>query len=272
MEAALTVVAITDTTGRKTSRVGGRTTSEPPVNNNGGGYYGPQVNQRVPAAVATAAVVDDTTAGQEWRKERYLSARPKVHVFFPKPTVVPVAAAAAVAVSTTVDQQEPPKEPTSSLFLSRKVYVVFPKTSLVPVAAAASVAVRTTVDQEEWPEEPIDHNCLETGRRLRALLESSEKVPENVESVDKIWGMCCQWLAMDKRSCHGMTPYRARLSTSNEMITAIGHRLDLHNTDEAPCEDCKHSFKVVCMFEHTRDDGVERQVCGGCHGGYKEST
>jgi hypothetical protein len=270
MEAALTVVAITDTTGRKTSRVGGRTTSEPPVNNNGGGYYGPQVNQRVPAAVATAAVVDDTTAGQEWRKERYLSARPKVHVFFPKPTVVPVAAAAAVAVSTTVDQQEPPKEPTSSLFLSRKVYVVFPKTSLVPVAAAASVAVRTTVDQE-WPEEPIDRNCLETGRRLRALLESSERVPENFESVDKIWGMCCQWLAMNKRSWNGMSSYRARVST-NEMITAIGHRLDLCNTDEAPCEDCKHSFKVVCMFEHTRDDGVERQVCGGCHGGYKEST
>jgi hypothetical protein len=259
---------------------------EPPGNNNGGGYYGsqghnppedheqygPQVNQRVPAAVATAAVVDDTTAGRKLRKERslFLSARPKVYVVFPTPTVVPVAAAAAVAVSTTVDQQEPPKEPTSSLFLSRKVYVVFPETPLVPVAAAASVAVRTTVGQE-WPEEPIDRKCLETGRRLRKLLESSDEAPENVKSVDKIWEMCCQWLAMDKRTCNRTYPYRKRAST-NDMITAIGRQLDLCNTDKAPCEDCKRIFLVECMFEHTRDDGVERQVCGGCHGGYKAST
>jgi hypothetical protein len=153
-----------------------------PVNNNGGGYngpqghnqpedhehYGQQVNQRVPGAAATAAVVYDTTAGQKWRKECLFSARPKVHLVFPKHTAVPVAAAASVAVSTTVDQQEPPKEPPSSLFFARKVYVVFPKTSLVPVAAAASVAVRTTVDQE-WPEEPIDGVTIVTASQFPAL-------------------------------------------------------------------------------------------------------
>jgi hypothetical protein len=116
-------------------------------------------------------------------------ARRKVHLVFPKHTVVPVAAAASVVDDTTAGQKWRKER--------LKVHHVFLKHTVVPVAAAASVVDDTTVDQA--PKEPIDPMCLKTERSLLALLEKTDiirslEVPENLKSHNRIWAMSLEWL------------------------------------------------------------------------------
>jgi hypothetical protein len=80
-------------------------------------------------------------------------ARPEVHLVFPKPTVVPVAAAASVAVSTTADHA-----------LKELIDPMCPETGR-----------RSLV-------------LLEKTDIIRSL-----EVPENLKSYNRIWAMSLEW-------------------------------------------------------------------------------
>jgi hypothetical protein len=192
---------------------------EPPVNNNGGGcygpqghnppedhkHYGPQVNQRVPGAVATAAVVDDTAADQKWRKEHLFLSRPKVHLVFPKHTVVPVAAAASVAISTTVDQE--PKEPIDPMCLEtgRGLLALLEKTDII----------------------------------------LSLEVPENLKSLNRIWAMSLEWLEKQRSTFNTSSRSQTRLNGMIGLIEARLRLLNPDEVPCDGCGECFKVERMV---------------------------